>query len=59
MGSPIEDEIKNEFRPARLQCLDNGHRFSQKVWKKVHYGAGLPWLTDVLAAAEQQEQGRE
>jgi hypothetical protein len=28
---------KDEFLPAELQCIDNGHRFTKRVWNKVHY----------------------
>jgi hypothetical protein len=28
---------KDEFLPAELQCIENGHRFRERVWQKVHY----------------------
>jgi hypothetical protein len=29
-----------KFLPTRLQCIQNGHPFTEEVLKKVHYVAG-------------------
>jgi len=28
---------KYEFLPTKLQCIENGHPFTERVQKKVHY----------------------
>ena len=28
---------KYEFLPTKLQCIENGHPFTERVRKKVHY----------------------
>jgi hypothetical protein len=44
---------KEEFLPAKLQCIDNGHPFTAEVWQKMHYyeESGEPILSTIPKGA--------
>jgi hypothetical protein len=45
---------KDEFLPAELQCIDNGHRFTKRVWNRVHYAeeGGEPLFSTIPRLGE-------